>query len=125
MNFEESIKELESNALKLESGEVSLEESIDLYEKALKIDKYAADAHYNRGLALCKLERYDEAIKDYTSAIELNPYYELAYYHRGLTYILLKKYVQAYKDMLKTVDINPRNKNAREKIIELQDYVIE
>lgn len=39
MNFEESIKELESIALKLESGEVSLEESIDLYEKAVKLSK--------------------------------------------------------------------------------------
>ena len=74
---------------------------------------------------MCKLERYDEAINDYNAAIELNCYYELAYYNRGLTYMILKKYEKAYKDMLKAVDINPKNKNAREKLIELQDYVVE
>ena len=39
MNFEQSIKELEDIAAKLESGEFSLEESIELYEKAVKLSK--------------------------------------------------------------------------------------
>jgi len=33
--------------------------------------------------------------------------------------------VAPYKDMLKAVDINPKKKNAREKLIEMQDYVVE
>lgn len=43
MNFEESIKELESIAAKLESGEASLEESVQLYERAIKLSKECSE----------------------------------------------------------------------------------
>ncbi len=43
MNFEDSIKELENIALKLESGEVSLDESLKLYEKAVLLSKECGD----------------------------------------------------------------------------------
>lgn len=43
MNFEESIKELENIAAKLESGNVSLDESLKLYEKAVLLSKECND----------------------------------------------------------------------------------
>ncbi len=43
MSFEDSIKELESIALKLESGECSLDESVELYQKAVVLSKECDD----------------------------------------------------------------------------------
>lgn len=37
LNFENSLKELETIVSKLESGQVSLEESIDLYQRGLEL----------------------------------------------------------------------------------------
>ncbi len=37
--FEASIKELEEIVLKLENGDISLEESLELFEKGVKISK--------------------------------------------------------------------------------------
>ena len=39
MNFEEKLKELEEIVNKLDSGNVSLEESIALFEKGVKLSK--------------------------------------------------------------------------------------
>lgn len=38
-NFEKSIKELEEIVLKLENGDVSLDESLTLFEKGIKLSK--------------------------------------------------------------------------------------
>lgn len=42
-SFEEILKELEEKVKKLESGEVPLEEAIDLYTEAMKSVKLASD----------------------------------------------------------------------------------
>ena len=42
-NFEECIEELQSIANKLESGKISLEESIKLYERAVELCKVCKD----------------------------------------------------------------------------------
>ncbi|MBO5060093.1 MAG: exodeoxyribonuclease VII small subunit [Clostridia bacterium] len=41
--FEESIKELEKIVEKLERGDVGLEESLDLFEKGIKLSKACND----------------------------------------------------------------------------------
>ena len=74
---------------------------------------------------MCKLERYEEAVEDYSYAISLDRYYELAYLHRGLTYFVLKQYEKARKDFIKTLEINPANKDAKDKLDEIKDYVVE
>lgn len=43
MSFEELIKELEQAADKLESSELSLEESIEMFAKSMNVSKMAAD----------------------------------------------------------------------------------
>jgi exodeoxyribonuclease VII small subunit len=40
-NFEEALKELENIVSALEAGKVSLEESLELYEKGIKLVKIA------------------------------------------------------------------------------------
>lgn len=39
VKFEEALKELEGIALRLENGDCTLDESIELYEKAMKLTK--------------------------------------------------------------------------------------
>lgn len=43
MNFEETIKQLESIATKLESGDSSLEDSIKLFEEGMDLSKKCTD----------------------------------------------------------------------------------
>ncbi len=43
LNFEEAIKELETIATKLESGDASLEESIKLFEEGMGLSKKCTD----------------------------------------------------------------------------------
>ena len=43
MNFEEAIKKLESEVKKLESGNMTLDESIDAFEQAIKLVKICND----------------------------------------------------------------------------------
>ena len=71
------------------------------------------------------MERYEEAIEDYSYAISLDRFYELAYLHRGLTYFVQKQYEKARKDFIKTLNINPANKDAKNKLDEIKDYVVE
>lgn len=49
------------------------------------------DAHYNRGNALAKLGKFDEAIKSYDQALELQPNFEDASYNRKLVEDLLQQ----------------------------------
>lgn len=41
--FEESIKELEKIVEKLEKGEIGLDESLELFEKGIKLSKVCSD----------------------------------------------------------------------------------
>ena len=43
----------------------------------------------------------------------------------GLTYFVLKQYEKARRDFIKTLDINPANKDAKDKLDEIKDYVVE
>ena len=42
-NFEKAIEELENIVEKLESGEINLEESIELYEKGIELKNYCQE----------------------------------------------------------------------------------
>ncbi len=60
MNFEDSIKELEKISEKLESGEVSLEESIELYEKGIALSKYCSDLLLKAKQKIITIEQANE-----------------------------------------------------------------
>ena len=72
-------------------------EAIALFDKAIQLNPYVADAYYNRGLAKFRLgesenarenaqkarELYQEAINDYTQTIKIIPNHFRAYNNRG------------------------------------------
>ena len=50
---------------------MKFEEAKNLYNIAFKLDSKNSTAHYNKGIALYNLKKYDEAIEAYNMAIEL------------------------------------------------------
>ena len=75
-----------------------------MYDEAIKI--YSSfNAWYNKGLALNKLGRYDEAIKAYDEAIRLDPNYAYPWYNRGRTLKLLGRTTEADAAFAKTREL--------------------
>jgi len=69
-------------------------ESVRQIDVALKINPKAAPAHNNRGIALQKLKRLDDALASYDKAIALKPDYAEAF-NRGLALRGLKRLEEA------------------------------
>ena len=62
-----------------------------------------------KGNALFKQKRYEDAIAFYNKAIKLNPNVEVLYSNRGTCRKCLKQYNDAIKDYKKALEINPKN----------------
>ena len=54
-------------------GQNRLEESIEYFEQAIKINPNQASAHNNLGIALARLGQLDRAIEHFKIAIRLRP----------------------------------------------------
>ena len=65
-NFEESLKELELIADKLEAGEVSLDESIKLFESGMKLSKSCQKLLENaeKKVSLLTVDENGEIVKE-------------------------------------------------------------
>ena len=60
-----------------------------------------------KGNALTKLERYEEAITSYDTTLTINPDNYEAWGNRGLTLYNLGKYEEAIVSYNKAIEINP------------------
>lgn len=69
-------------------------------------------AFANRGAALIKLERYQDAVDDYTSALELKPGFAPALTGRGAAYLKLGELDLAISDNTAVIVVSPQNKMA-------------
>jgi len=88
---------------------INLEKYNDAYNDFTKIISIkATDMTYaNRGFALYKLNRNDEALADLNKSIEMNPHVANTYNSRGLVLKELKKYEEAYRDYSKVIQLKP------------------
>jgi Flp pilus assembly protein TadD len=70
--------------------------------------------HLNRGRALMRQKRPDEAMADFNRAVELNPQMGEIYYFRGLCYAAKGNNAQAQQDIQKSkaLGYNPPPQNA-------------
>lgn len=64
-------------------------------------------AWFNKGVALAKLGKYEEAIECYDKVIELNPNYAPAWYNKGVALAKLGRYEEAIECYKKAVELNP------------------
>lgn len=67
----------------LEGGDYS--GVLAVLDESLKLDPMSADIWYRRGLALCALERYEEAIECFGRVLELEPDDMAAWHNKGVT----------------------------------------
>ncbi len=72
-----------------------LEEALQAYETAIRLNPNDAIAYYGKGAALEKLGRYQEALQAFETAIRLNPNFAVAYYGKGVALERLKREIEA------------------------------
>jgi len=81
--------------------------AVELYDKALKIDSSDARTHYNRGVALGSLRRFDEAVESCERALRIRPFYAEAHNNRGNALGGLKRFDEALESYDRALRIKP------------------
>lgn len=82
-------------------------------------------AYYNKGIALNRLKKFEEAIECYDKTIELNPIDSFALNNKGICLYSLKKYKESIQCFEKAIEIEfdfdfMNNKNLASKLLKLQ-----
>ncbi|MGF1933399.1 MAG: TPR end-of-group domain-containing protein [Nostoc sp. ChiQUE02] len=77
------------------------------YNQALKFKLDYHKAWYNRGIALRKLGRNEEAIASYDQAVKIKPDYHEAWYSKACYYALQDNIEQALENLQKAINLNP------------------
>jgi tetratricopeptide (TPR) repeat protein len=67
----------------------------------------------NRGAALCRLGRVDEALQDFTKAIALEPQNGVFRFNRGATFLDQGRYAEALEELGAAMALSPGLPNAR------------
>ena len=88
------------------------EESIDLCNIILGLDKSSHLAYFYRAYAKSKLKDYTGAIFDYTQAIKISSDHSLYYFNRGIAKRDLEDYNGAISDYTKAIKIKPNDTEA-------------
>ena len=83
--------------------------AIEGYSKAIELDPYFAEAHFDRAHVYLWKKDFDKAIEDLNRAIELNPDHALTYIQRGRTYSNEGCYARAIEDFNKAIELDPNN----------------
>lgn len=81
--------------------------SLDNYNKALKLNPYNAICYFNRGVLYAQLESYEDALFDFTKVLEINTKNIYAYLNRGKTKYHLKDYRGAEEDLSEAIALHP------------------
>jgi tetratricopeptide (TPR) repeat protein len=85
------------------------EESLESYDKSLKIAPDSPEALINRGAALIYLDRNEEAVIDLTRSVDLGTKrLPEALFNRALAYEKLEQFENAYYDLQKAVALKPK-----------------
>ena len=66
-------------------------------------------AHLNRGIALARQGRYEEAVRDFNRAIAFGPGEAESYYQRGMARIELGQYRDAIVDLDQAIRLDPQH----------------
>ena len=54
--------------------EGNIQSSLDLFDKAVKLDHTLSEAHYYKSQILVKMQRYKEALEEIKKAVSMEPY---------------------------------------------------
>ncbi|HYI93761.1 MAG TPA: tetratricopeptide repeat protein [Bryobacteraceae bacterium] len=84
-------------------------EALDAFERAAALDASLFQAHYNRGLALLKLNRTAEALPSLARAVELLPQSVEANVTYGLAGVMSQRYTEAVAPLEQARKLNSSN----------------
>ncbi len=84
-----------------------VEEKIEEFKQAIRIDPDHAEAHYNLGTAYGKSGMYKDAIEAFKQAIRINPDFTQAHYNLGVVYGESGKNKKAVKSYKQAIRIDP------------------
>ena len=101
--YEEDVERYYDEAL----SEFGLAVDNGLEGKSYNILNRSVTKRNNKGVALVKVKKYDEAIEMFESAIEKDPNNNHSYHNLAVVYILKEDYDEALKYMKKAIDLNP------------------
>jgi len=98
--------ELSNKGFSLENVGI-LQEAIDCYHQALKLNPNLVWAHNNLGSAYAAQGKPDEAVREYREALSINPNDAMAHYNLGNAYHAQGKFDEAIWEHRETLTINP------------------
>jgi len=98
--------ELNSRA-QLHDSKGEWEQSVPMYTRAVELYPEFVVAHYNRGIALGKTQKYEEAKEALTKAIKLKPDFAAAYTARGDINAGAGDYDTAVSDYSMAIELYP------------------
>jgi len=84
-----------------------LDEAVDEFITALKLEPDYADAHNNLGYAYLKQNRLDEAVNEFLSALKLKPDFADAHYNLGTAYLNEKRLDEAVVEFITALKLKP------------------
>ncbi|MDX2050179.1 MAG: tetratricopeptide repeat protein, partial [Rickettsiaceae bacterium] len=87
--------------------------AIKAYDEAIGLKQDYADAYYNKGLALSKLSRHEDAIAAFNEAIRLKPedneFCASAYVNKGTALDVLSRYEEAVLAYDEAIRLKPED----------------
>ena len=89
-----------------------INQAIEHYSRAIKLNPNYTNAYINRGVAYDKQDDIDRAIEDFNMAIELNPNYAGAYTNRAGAYGKKEDHDRTIEDCNRAIQLNPDNPDA-------------
>lgn len=92
--------------LQMQSGKI--QDAVDAFEQAMKLNPGDSRALMLRGVAAARLGRHESALDYYNRALEIDPGSVEAYQSRGLAMMKLDRLPQAVADFTKAVTLNPK-----------------
>ncbi len=75
-----------------------------------------AEAWYNRGIALRKMERYADAVASYDKALTINPSNAEAWLNRGVALDYMGRYEESVASYDKALELQPNFTAARKTV---------
>jgi hypothetical protein len=90
----------------MEKGRI--DEAIEEYKAALRLDSHSARAHNNLGVAYYKLGRLDDAIRELETALELEPQFADAHYNLGIAFGDKGDHERAYIEIKKAMSLSEK-----------------
>ncbi|CAB3792254.1 hypothetical protein LMG28614_03484 [Paraburkholderia ultramafica] len=117
--FERCLAQFPNHAASLHGVAMSLiqlgepQRALEILVHLCKIQPQSAEAHYNRGSLLGKLERYEDELDAYRRAIALKPRFVRAYVNLGVALRDLRRFDEALLQFKKALSLDPNDVGAR------------